>query len=146
LAELRHPECLDRSPNTFLQVTRSQNTENPLPRSGHENHLEIELLDQPTQVDVNEDKSRTRSPMSQQTVLNVLRLQRLAKQRIVLEINHSERDICKPASKHSSCEAPRNSVAILGSWTSQFHMHSAMGVVVTSASATDVIAYAPYSQ
>ena len=53
----------------------------------------LSFLDQPIQVDVNERQTGARSPMSEQPVLDVLRLKGLFEQWVFLEIDHPERQV-----------------------------------------------------
>src|SRR5271165_1633889 len=76
-----------------LQVTRAQDAGSAVPGPSHENHVEVKLLDQPVQVDINEGQTWARSPMSEQTVFDLLGLQRFLQQGILLEINHPERQV-----------------------------------------------------
>src|SRR5271157_5466324 len=76
-----------------LEVSWTQDAGRAMPRSRHENHVQVKLFDQPVQVDVDESKAGARSPMSEQAVLDLLRLQSFPQQRIVLEVNHAERQV-----------------------------------------------------
>ena len=71
-----------------------------MPGAGHEDHVLVELLDEPVQVDVDECEAGARSPVTEQAVLDVLRLERLLQQRVVLQIDHPERQVsaCSPVS------------------------------------------------
>src|SRR5215469_4720212 len=62
-------------------------------RTGEKNHVELILLDEPVEVNVDKGKSGTRSPMPKQTILDLLRLQRLAEQWILLQVDHSQAEI-----------------------------------------------------
>src|SRR5215813_7633551 len=71
-----------------FQIHRSQHAWSAMPRSSQENCIEIVLLYEAIQVNVTEAQPRTGSPVTQQSLLDVLSLQRFPKQRIVLQINH----------------------------------------------------------
>ena len=62
-------------------------------RSGHEDHVLVVFLDQPVQVNVDERQAGARSPVSEQTVLDVLGLERLLQQRVVDEIDHPQCEV-----------------------------------------------------
>jgi hypothetical protein len=47
-----------------------------MPGPSHEDHVEIEFLDEAVQVDVGKSQARARSPMPEQAVFDVLGLQR----------------------------------------------------------------------
>ena len=64
-----------------------------VPGPGDVNHVEVEFLDDPVQMRVDEVLSRRRAPMPQQHALDVLQLQRLAKQGIVAEIDLADGEI-----------------------------------------------------
>src|ERR1700733_13170493 len=55
--------------------------------TGDVDHVEIELLDQPIEVRVDEVEAGRRAPMPEQAWLDVLLLERLTQQRIVEKIN-----------------------------------------------------------
>src|SRR5271167_511687 len=74
-----------------LEIPRPQDPGRAVSRTSHENHVEIEFLNQSVQVDVGESEAGAGAPMSQQAVLDMFRLQRLLQQRIVAEIDHPER-------------------------------------------------------
>jgi hypothetical protein len=46
-----------------------------MPGSSHEDYLLVKFLDQPVQVDVDECEAGAGSPMAEQTVLDMLRLE-----------------------------------------------------------------------
>ena len=64
-----------------------------MPGAGQEDRVQVILFDQPVQMDVDECQAGARSPMAEQPLLDVLRLERLAQQRIVLQIDHAERQV-----------------------------------------------------
>src|SRR5262249_39460081 len=59
-------------------------------RSREEDHVQVVFLDEPVEVDVNERKAGARSPMAEKPILDVLRLQRLAQERGVLQGKHAQ--------------------------------------------------------
>src|SRR5579871_33093 len=76
-----------------FEITGSQDAGRSMPWPCHEDHVQVVLLDEPIQMDVDERQAGAGAPMSQKPVLDVFRLQRLFEQRIVPEINHSERQV-----------------------------------------------------
>src|SRR5262249_40506675 len=76
-----------------LEVSRTQNARSPSARTGHENHVQGELLDHSIEVNIGEREPRTGTPMAEKPVFNVLGLQRLLQQRISLQVNHAEREV-----------------------------------------------------
>ena len=72
-----------------LQVDRAQYAGRTVPGTRQEDRVEVGLADQPVQVDVGEGESRARAPVAEQTLLDVLWLQRLSEQGVVLEVDHS---------------------------------------------------------
>src|ERR1017187_40841 len=76
-----------------LKIPRRQNSRRTVPGAGHEDHVEVEFPDETVQVEVRERQSGARPPMAQKPVLDVLRLERLFQKRIVLKINHAERQV-----------------------------------------------------
>ena len=56
-------------------------------------HVEVVLPDQAVQVGVEEGQRWARAPVPEQPVLHVLRAQRLAQQRVVLQVDHAERQV-----------------------------------------------------
>jgi hypothetical protein len=55
------------------------------------------LLDHPIQVNIDERKTRARAPVSEKPILDMFRLQRLAEQRVVLQVDHAEAEIITSA-------------------------------------------------
>ena len=76
-----------------LQVSRPEDAGRAVSWSGHEDHVEIELDDQPVQVYPDERQRRAGAPVAEQTVLHVLGGQRLAQERVVFEIDHPDRQV-----------------------------------------------------
>ena len=73
-----------------FQIARPQHARSAVSRPGHEDDVQIVALDCSAQMDVGERQARTGSPMAEQPVLDVLRLQRLLQQRIRLQVGHSK--------------------------------------------------------
>ncbi len=71
-----------------FEIRRPQDPRCTVARSGHEDHVEILLEDQPIQVHPDEGQCGARAPVAEEPVLDVLRLQRLPEQRVVLEEDH----------------------------------------------------------
>ena len=65
--------------------------------AGDIDHVEIELLDQPIEVRIDEVESRRRAPVPEQARLDVLLLQRLAQQRIVEQVDLADGQIVRGA-------------------------------------------------
>src|SRR5579872_4391325 len=82
-----------------FQVCWTEDAGSAMAGAGEKNHVEIEFLDEPAQVNVHERKARARSPMTKKPVFNVFGLQRFCEQRIIDEINHSKAEVaaCAPA-------------------------------------------------
>src|SRR5271165_1962 len=55
-----------------FEVTRSKNAGSTMSRPSKKNHIKIVFLDQPVQVNVDKRQTRTRSPVPEQPVLDVL--------------------------------------------------------------------------
>ena len=72
-----------------FQIRRAEHARRPVARSGHENHVEVVLDDQPVEMDPDERERRTRAPVAKEPVLHVLGLERLLQQRVVLQVDHS---------------------------------------------------------
>ena len=70
-----------------LEVGARDHRGSAVTRSRHVDHVEIVLLDDPIQMRVNEILAGCRAPVAEQHALDVLRLQRLAQQRIIAQIN-----------------------------------------------------------
>ena len=64
-----------------------------MPRPRDVNHVQVILLDQPVQMHPRKRLPRVRTPVPQQPVLDVLRLQRLPQQRILPQIKHARAQI-----------------------------------------------------
>ena len=76
-----------------LEIDRRQNSRRTVPGSGQEDHVQVEFLDQAVQVNIGERQAGARSPVSEQPVLDVLGLEGFFQQRIVLQIDHAERQV-----------------------------------------------------
>src|SRR5215468_3191650 len=69
-----------------FQVGVGQNSRRSVTRSREENRIQVILVDQPVEVDVGEGLAGVRAPMTQQSSLDMLSLQRLAQQRVFLKV------------------------------------------------------------
>src|SRR5271157_561133 len=58
-----------------FEITGAQNAGCTVSRAGKKDHIEVVFLDQPVEVNIDKRQSRTRSPMPEQPVLDVLRPQ-----------------------------------------------------------------------
>src|SRR5262249_25561017 len=72
-----------------FQIHRSQHARGAMPWSSQENRVEVVLLNKTVQMDVSEAQTRTGAPVAEQSILDLLSLQRFTQQRIVLQINHA---------------------------------------------------------
>ena len=61
-----------------------------MPWASEIDHVEVVLLNEPVQMNVDEREARARSPVAEQTILDVLGSQRFLQQRILLQVDHSE--------------------------------------------------------
>ena len=73
-----------------FQIDGSKNSRGAMPRPGQKDHVLIVLLDLAHQVNVGECQAGTRTPMPQEAVLDVFRLQGLPQQWIFLQIEHAQ--------------------------------------------------------
>ena len=78
-----------------LQIRVGHNGRPAVPRTGDEDHAQVMPFDRTVQMDVHEVQAGRRAPMPQQTRLDVFRRQRLLEQRIVVEINLSDRQVVR---------------------------------------------------
>lgn len=76
-----------------FEITVGQRSWRAMPGTGNINDIQIILLDEPIQVDPNQGLARIGAPMTQEPILDVLRLQRLAEKRVPAKINHAHRQI-----------------------------------------------------
>src|SRR6266576_1138193 len=76
-----------------LEIGGAKDAGSAMSRASQKNHVEIVFLDQAVQMDINKRKSGARSPMAQQTILDVLRLQRLGEQRVIAKVDHSQAEV-----------------------------------------------------
>src|SRR5262245_26865269 len=61
--------------------------------ASQENGVEVVLVDQAVEVNVRETQAKTGSPVTLEALLDVLRLQRLAQQRIGTQVDHADNQI-----------------------------------------------------
>ena len=59
----------------------------------HKNHVQIILFDDPVHMHINEIQTWSRSPVSQQSRLDIFRRQRFFQQWIVVQVNLSDREV-----------------------------------------------------
>ena len=64
-----------------------------VPGPGDVDRVQIELFDQAVHVDIDEVQPGRRAPVAQQSRLDVLELERLAQQRILVEIDLADRKV-----------------------------------------------------
>src|SRR6266542_4273240 len=76
-----------------LQVGVRHHTWPPVAGAANIDHVQVILIDHAVEVNINEIESGSRSPMPQQTGLDVFEFKRLAQQRIGVEVNLSDRKI-----------------------------------------------------
>ena len=60
-------------PHRTPVVVREDDAGRAVPRTSEKDHVEIIFLDQPVQMNIDERQSRTRAPVPQQAILEVLR-------------------------------------------------------------------------
>ena len=56
-----------------FQISGAKHSGRAVPRTSEKDHVEIIFLDQPVQMNIDERQSRTRAPVPQQAILEVLR-------------------------------------------------------------------------
>ena len=76
-----------------IEVGGAQHTRRPMARPREVDHVELTLADQPVGMGPDEGLARARAPMTQQAVLDVLGPQGFAQQGVVLQIDHSHRQV-----------------------------------------------------
>src|SRR5689334_14260185 len=76
-----------------LQINWRQNTGSAVARSGHEDQLRVERLNDSIQMTVNKRECRARAPVSQHAVLDMVGVQGLAQKWVCLKIDHADRKI-----------------------------------------------------
>src|SRR5215469_9448913 len=69
-----------------IQVDRAQHARRAMAGTCHKDHVLVVSLDDAVEVGIDECEARARSPMPQQPVLDLFRLERLLEQRIVAQI------------------------------------------------------------
>ena len=62
-------------------------------RTSEEDCIQVVLVDQPIEVNVREAQSGARPPVAEETLLDVLVLQRFTQQRIAPQVDHPGREI-----------------------------------------------------
>src|SRR6478609_5886080 len=76
-----------------LEIYRTENSGCTVSRACKKDHVQSVFLDQAHEVKIGECQTRAGSPVSQKTVLDVLRFQGFLKQRIALQVDHAERQV-----------------------------------------------------
>ncbi len=95
-----------------FQVGVADHRRAAVPGAGDIDHVQVELLDHPVQVHVDEVLPRGRAPVAQQHVLHVRERKRTLQQRVVAEVDLADRQIvCRaPIGVHAGqqfgCECP----------------------------------------
>ena len=80
-----------------LQVRVGHQARATMTRSGHVQHVQVPLLDHPVHVGVQEVEPRCGAPVTEQPRLDVLGSQRLPQQRVVQQIDLTDRQVvCRP--------------------------------------------------
>jgi len=72
-----------------LQVNRTENARSPVARTGHEDHVQVVLFDQPIAVNVGEAEGGRGTPVAQQAVLDLLWLEGFSQQGVIPQVNHT---------------------------------------------------------
>ena len=95
-----------------LEVRVAHDGRTAVSGTGHVDHVEVVLLDDPVQVDVDEVLPGRRAPVPQQHALHVLRDQGAFQQRIVVEIDLADRQVVgsAPVSVHRAEQLRSESV------------------------------------
>ncbi len=76
-----------------FEISRSQDARRAMAGTSHEHDVEIVLHDQPVEMDPDERQRRARAPVAEQPRLHVLDLHRLSEQRVVLQVDHADRQV-----------------------------------------------------
>ena len=76
-----------------FEVRVTHNRRAPVPGTGNVNHVEVVLLDDTVQMRIDEILSGSRPPVSEQHVLDICESQRPFQQRIVVQINLTDREV-----------------------------------------------------
>jgi hypothetical protein len=76
-----------------FEVGGAEHAGRPVARTGYEDNVEIITLDYAIQMGPDERQRRTRAPMTEQALLHVLGLQRLLEERVVLQVDHPDRQV-----------------------------------------------------
>ncbi|SAL79986.1 hypothetical protein AWB67_05548 [Caballeronia terrestris] len=76
-----------------LKIGRTEHAGRPMPGASHEDHVEVVALDDPVQMRPCERQRRTRAPVTEQTLLDVIDLERLLQQGVVDQIDHADREV-----------------------------------------------------
>ena len=72
-----------------FQIGRRQDAGRAVAGAGHEDGVQIVLVDQPVQMHPGKAQAGTRTPVAKQAALDVFGLQRLAQQRVVAQEDHA---------------------------------------------------------
>ncbi len=98
LEESPHPFCvlalvrIDLGVGPF-EIGRREHAGGAVTRSGDEDHVEVVFDDQPVEMRPHKRQRRARAPVAEQPVLHVIGPQRLLEQRVVLQIDHPDREV-----------------------------------------------------
>ena len=76
-----------------LEIRGAEHTRRAVPRAGHEDHIEILAHDHPVHVHPHERQRWARSPVPKQPALDMFDPQRFSEERVVLQINHPDRQV-----------------------------------------------------
>jgi hypothetical protein len=76
-----------------FEIYRRQDARRAVARTGEEDGIEVVLVDQAIEVDVGEAQARARPPVAQETLLEVLGLQRFTEQRVASQVNHARGEV-----------------------------------------------------
>src|SRR6266480_2997741 len=72
-----------------LQISRPEDAGRAVSGARHQDRVQVVLIDQPVEMDVDKAEARTRAPVAEKTLLDMLDLQRLAQQRIGAQVDHA---------------------------------------------------------
>src|SRR5215471_9384388 len=72
-----------------FEIYRAENAGSPVSGTGHEDGVKIVFLDEAIEMNVSEAQGGAGSPVAEQALLDLIRLQRFAEQWILTEVDHS---------------------------------------------------------
>ncbi len=76
-----------------FEINGTQHARCAVAGPGHEDQVEVVLDDHPVQMHPDEGQRRARAPVTEQAVLHMIRFEGLLEQRVVLQVDHSHREV-----------------------------------------------------